>query len=59
MPKGVVVSPEVRAALPTDKLRRMHFVGWYFLGGYGVLRPDMMEVVMTGGSQASAPAYPW
>jgi N4-gp56 family major capsid protein len=33
MGKGIVVPPEVRVSLPTDKLRRMSYVGWYSLMG--------------------------
>lgn len=34
--KGTVIPPEVRVSLPTDKLRRINYVGWYGLFGYGV-----------------------
>lgn len=57
--KGVVVSPEVRVALPTDKLRRMSFVGWYALLGYGIIRNWSIENWEVAATRASAPAYPW
>jgi len=57
--KGLVVEPEVRVALPTDKLRRMNFVGWYALLGYGVIRNWGLDVWELGASVASAPAFPW
>jgi hypothetical protein len=55
--KGIVVSPEVRVALPTDKLRRINHVGWYTLLGYGVLRNWAYDLWELSASQASAPAY--
>lgn len=51
--KSVVQSPEVRVALPTDKLRRMNYVGWYTLLGYGVLRNWTYLVVEAAASQDS------
>lgn len=57
--KGVVLAPEVRVALPTDKLRRIHYVGWYGLLGYGVLRDWALENVETGSGVGSAPAFPY
>lgn len=58
--KGTVVEPEVRVATPTDKLRRMSFVGWYALMGYGVLRDWMYECLeVTSSVTSSAPAFPW
>ena len=51
--KAVVQSPEVRVALPTDKLRRMNYVGWYTLMGYGVLRNWTGLVVEAAASQDS------
>lgn len=52
--KSVVQSPEVRVALPTDKLRRMNYVGWYSLQGYGVIRNWTYLVVEAAASQNSA-----
>lgn len=52
--KSVVQSPEVRVALPTDKLRRMNYVGWYTLMGYGVIRNWNYLVVEAAASQNSA-----
>jgi N4-gp56 family major capsid protein len=57
--KGVVLPPEVRVALPTDKLRRLNYVGWYALLGYGVLREWVLENIWCRATQASAPAFPW
>lgn len=34
MGKGIVVPPEIRVSLPTDKLRRLNWVGWYCLQGF-------------------------
>ncbi len=51
--KSVVQSPEVRVALPTDKLRRMNYIGWYTLLGYGVLRNWTYLVVEAAASQDS------
>ncbi len=57
--RGAVLEPEVRVALPTDKLRRQSHVGWYGIFGYGVIRNWALEVVETGASVGSAPAFPW
>ena len=51
--KAVVQSPETRVALPTDKLRRMSYVGWYTLLGYGTLRDWTYLVVESAASQDS------
>lgn len=51
--KAVVQAPETRIALPTDKLRRMSYVGWYTLMGYGVLRDWTYLVVEAAASQDS------
>ena len=51
--KAVVQSPQVVVALPTDKLRRMNYVGWYALLGYGTLREWAYLVVETAASQDS------
>jgi len=53
--KGTVVSPEVRVSLPTDKLRRLNWVGWYSLMGYGVIRDWAYEVVETCATVNVAP----
>jgi N4-gp56 family major capsid protein len=55
--KGTVVPPEVRVSLPTDKLRRLNYVGWYSLMGYGVVRDWAYEIVETCASQNIAPIY--
>lgn len=52
--KSIVQAPEVRVALPTDKLRRFHYVGWYALLGYGVLRDWSYLVVEAAASQSSS-----
>jgi N4-gp56 family major capsid protein len=57
--KSVVQSPEVRVALPTDKLRRMNYVGWYSLMGYGVIRNWNFLVVEATASQNSAYIFGW
>jgi N4-gp56 family major capsid protein len=57
--KGIVLAPEVRVALPVDRLQRMHFVGWYSLLGYGVLRPWALINLEVAGSVASTPAFPY
>lgn len=51
---SVVQAPEVRVAPPTDKLRRMNYVGWYSLQGWGVIRNWTYLVVETCASQNSA-----
>lgn len=51
--KAVVQSPETRVGLPTDKLRRMSYVGWYTLLGYGVLRNWTYLTVEASASQDS------
>ncbi len=56
--KGVALEPEVRVALPTDKLRRMSYIGWYTLSDYGIQRPWAYEICEMTGSQNVAPAYP-
>jgi N4-gp56 family major capsid protein len=58
--KGNVVAPEVRVALPTDKLRRLSYIGWYGLFGYGMLRNWAVDVWECASSAlSSAPAFPW
>ena len=57
--RGAVLEPEVRVALPTDKLRRQWHVGWYSLMGYGIIRDWALEVVEMTSSVSSAPAFPW
>jgi N4-gp56 family major capsid protein len=57
--KSVVQSPEVRVALPTDKLRRMNYVGWYALQGHGVIRNWTYLVVEAAASQNSAYIFGW
>jgi N4-gp56 family major capsid protein len=55
--KGTVVPPEVRVSLPTDKLRRLNYVGWYSLMGYGVIRDWAYEIAETCASVNVAPVY--
>lgn len=57
--RGSVLDPEVRVALPTDKLRRQYYVGWYALMGYGVIRDWALEIVETAASVSGASAFPW
>jgi N4-gp56 family major capsid protein len=49
--KSIVQAPEVRVALPTDKLRRMNYIGWYTLLGYGTVRDWAYLVVEAAASQ--------
>lgn len=57
MGKGIVVPPEIRVSLPTDKLRRMSFVGWYGLQGYGIVRDWTYEVIETLASINTPPPF--
>jgi N4-gp56 family major capsid protein len=57
--RGAVLEPEVRVAMPTDKLRRQYHVGWYGLFGYGIIRDWAMEVVECTSGVSGAPAFPW
>ena len=57
MGKGTVVPPEIRVSLPTDKLRRMSYVGWYGLYGYGIVRDWAYEIVEALASVNVAPPY--
>ena len=57
MGKGTVVPPEIRVSLPTDKLRRMSYVGWYGLYGYGIVRDWAYEVVEALASTNVAPPF--
>ena len=57
--RGAVLEPEVRVAVPTDKLRRQFHVGWYALMGYGIIRDWAVEVVETAATVSGAPAFPW
>lgn len=57
--KGLVLPPEIRVAMPTDKLRRMSYCGWYTILGYGIARPWSYEVCEVTGSQNVSPVYPW
>lgn len=55
--KGMALNPEVRVSLPTDKLRRMSYIGWYGLFGYGVARDWSYEICEVTASQNIAPVY--
>lgn len=57
MGKGIVVPPEIRVSLPVDKLRRLAYVGWYSLLGYGIVRDWTYEVVETLASVNTPPPY--
>ena len=57
MGKGIVVPPEIRVSLPTDKLRRMSYVGWYGLMGYGIVRDWAYEVIETLASVNTPPPF--
>ena len=57
--KGVVQAPEIRVALPTDKLRRINYVGWYALLGYGAIRPWAFQKLEVASSATATPAYPY
>ncbi len=57
--RGAVLEPEIRVALPTDKLRRQSHVGWYSLMGYGIIRDWAVEVVETASGATVSPAFAW
>ena len=57
MGKGTVVPPEIRVSLPVDKLRRLSYIGWYNLGGFGVVRDWAYEVVETLASVNTPPPF--
>ncbi len=57
MGKGMVVPPEIRVSLPVDKLRRLSYVGWYSLMGYGIIRDWAYEVVETLASVNTPPPF--
>lgn len=57
MGKGIVVPPEIRVSLPVDKLRRISYVGWYALLGYGIIRDWAYEVVETLASVNTPPPF--
>lgn len=57
MGKGTVVPPEIRVSLPTDKLRRLSYVGWYSLLGYGVIRDWAYELIETLASVNTPPPF--
>ena len=57
MGKGIVVPPEIRVSLPVDKLRRLSYVGWYSLLGYGIIRDWAYELVEALASVNTAPVY--
>jgi|SRR5579884_864250 len=57
MGKGIVVPPEVRVSLPVDKLRRLSYVGYYALLGYGVIRDWAYELVEAVASVNTAPPF--
>lgn len=57
MGKGVVVEPEVRIPPTTDKLGRLHYVGWYGLFGYGIIRNWCQDVWEFSASVPSAPVF--
>ena len=57
MGKGIVVPPEIRVSLPTDKLRRMSYVGWYSLLGFGIVRDWAYEVVDALASVNTPPPF--
>ncbi len=57
MGKGSVVPPEIRVSLPVDKLRRLSYVGWYGLYGYGIIRDWSYDVIDTLASVNTPPPY--
>jgi hypothetical protein len=57
MGKGTVVPPEIRVSLPVDKLRRLSYVGWYSLLGFGIIRDWCYEVVEALASVNTPPIY--
>ena len=57
MGKGIVVPPEIRVSLPTDKLRRLNWVGWYCLQGYGIVRDWAYDVVETLATVNTPPPF--
>lgn len=57
MGKGIVVPPEIRVSLPVDKLRRLSYVGWYSLLGYGIIRDWAYELVECLASVNTPPVY--
>ncbi len=57
MGKGIVVPPEIRVSLPTDKLRRLSYVGWYALEGFGIIRDWSYEVIETLASVNTPPPF--
>lgn len=57
MGKGMVVPPEIRVSLPVDKLRRLSYVGWYSLLGFGIIRDWGYEVIDTLASVNTPPPF--
>lgn len=57
MGKGTVVPPEIRVSLPVDKLRRLSYVGWYSLLGYGIIRDWAYELVEALASVNTPPPF--
>lgn len=57
--KGMVTPPEVRVAPKFDKLGRINYIGWYLLGGFGVLREWAYEITEVTASVSGAPAFAW
>lgn len=51
--KAVVANPSVVVSPQTDKLKRMSYVGWYGLFGFGVIRDWTYLVVESAASQDS------
>ena len=57
MGKALVVPPEIRVSLPVDKLRRLSYVGWYGLYGYGIVRDWAYDLVETLATQNTPPPF--
>lgn len=57
MGKGIVVPPEIRVSLPVDKLRRLSYVGWYELLGFGIVRDWAYDLVETLASVNTPPPF--
>lgn len=51
--EGVGYDPHIVVGLVSDKLKRFNPLGWKFLGGYGLYRPESLVKVFTSSSLAA------
>jgi N4-gp56 family major capsid protein len=51
--KAIALDPELRVALPTDSLGRIHKMGWYGVFDYGIIMQECLDRWEVGATAAS------